>query len=68
MKVYNEDKTYKTIVIDEEMRVGQICDLMLEKNHRNDSILHWQIYEEPGDFPGFGKSTLVEFPVVVKRG
>ncbi|VDK48834.1 unnamed protein product [Taenia asiatica] len=54
MKIHNEDHTYKTVMIDDEMRVGEVCEIMLEKNHRDDSILHWQIFEEPGDCPGFG--------------
>ncbi|KAL5960641.1 Growth factor receptor-bound protein 14 [Taenia solium] len=53
MKIYNEDHTYKTVMIDDEMRVGEVCEIMLEKNHRDDSIVHWQIFEEPGDCPGF---------------
>ncbi|VDL29834.1 unnamed protein product [Hymenolepis diminuta] len=59
MKVHNADRTYKSILLNDDMRVGQICEIMLDKNHRRDSIVHWQIFEEPGDFPGFGK--LFEF-------
>ncbi|KAM3175102.1 hypothetical protein ACTXT7_009188 [Hymenolepis weldensis] len=53
MKVHNADRTYKSILLNDDMRVGQICEIMLDKNHRRDSIVHWQIFEEPGDFPGF---------------
>nr|CUU98308.1 hypothetical transcript [Hymenolepis microstoma] len=53
MKVYNPDETYKTILVNDNMRVGHICEIMLAKNHQHGSIVHWQIYEEPGDFPGF---------------
>ncbi|VDD75637.1 unnamed protein product [Mesocestoides corti] len=53
LRVYNEDGTYKTILIDEDMSVKDVCEIMLQKNHCDDSIINWQLYEEPGEFPGF---------------
>ncbi|EUB58022.1 Growth factor receptor-bound protein [Echinococcus granulosus] len=53
MKVHNQDRAYKTVMVSDEMRVGEVCEIMLEKNHRDDSIIHWQLFEERGDLPGF---------------
>ncbi|CDI98766.1 growth factor receptor bound protein 7 [Echinococcus multilocularis] len=53
MKVHNQDRAYKTVIVSDKMRVGEVCEIMLEKNHREDSIIHWQLFEERGDLLGF---------------
>ncbi|KAL5105694.1 Growth factor receptor-bound protein 14 [Taenia crassiceps] len=68
MKIHNEDHTYKTVLINDGMRVGEVCGIMLGKNHRDDLIVHWQMFEEPGDCPGFERPIEDhEFAIDVQR-
>ena len=59
VRVYGSDNSSKSILVDEEMTVGQVVDILVAKNHVHPH-LNWGVVEHMTDLH-MGTSQLVSF-------
>ena len=48
IKVFNTDRSNKTVVVEEGMTAGMVCHLLVVKNHFDESP-NWVLVEQLGD-------------------